>query len=90
MLFFDVFLCYLQLFFVNCPNSTSVLCAIVWALSVHLSRIMHHKESLKELSETYEIRIIYDSDSLSMHGVALADLAISGIISSSLLIPRVG
>ena len=89
LLFLDEFLSDLQLILIDGPNSTSILSAIVGPLSVHLSWIVHHEESFEELSECNELRVVYDSDRLCMHGIALANLAVVWIICSPLLIPGV-
>ncbi len=86
LLFTNKLLSGLQLLLIHSPYPAPILRAIVWALSVHLGRVVHHKETLQKLPESNEIRVVYNSNCLSMHGIALTYLAIRGVICPSLLI----
>ena len=82
------FLCLLKLIFIYCPNSASILSAIVGTLSVHLGWVMHQEESLEQLPVCNKIRIVNDFDCLCMHCISLANFPIIWILCPPLLIPR--
>ncbi len=89
-LLFDEFLSNSKLLLIDTPDATAILCADVWSLSIHLSRIMHRKEPLKELAECDNLWVIGHFHSFCVPCFSIAYFFIVGIDKMSLLIATFG